>query len=35
VERRPIAEGPVESILESTELLVRANLIHPRLRWRL
>lgn len=30
-ERRPVAEGPVGRILEDTDLLVRANLIHPRL----
>ena len=33
-ERRPVAEGPVEQILADTDLLVRANLIHPRLQWR-
>jgi cobalt/nickel transport system ATP-binding protein len=32
-ERRPIAEGPVEMILSDEELLVEANLVHPRLRW--
>ncbi len=30
-ERRPVAEGPVESILADTDLLVQANLVHPRL----
>jgi cobalt/nickel transport system ATP-binding protein len=35
IERRPVAEGPVASILENTELLVQANLVHPRLRWRI
>ncbi|MGE5620001.1 MAG: energy-coupling factor ABC transporter ATP-binding protein [Sphingomonadaceae bacterium] len=33
-ERRPIADGPVQTILADTDLLVRANLIHPRLPWR-
>ncbi|MHB0868267.1 MAG: energy-coupling factor ABC transporter ATP-binding protein [Chloroflexota bacterium] len=33
-ERRPIAEGPVGAVLGDTDLLVRANLIHPRLPWR-
>lgn len=33
-ERHPVAEGPVEQILEDTGLLVRANLVHPRLQWR-
>ncbi len=33
-ERRPVAEGPVEDILGDSDLLVRANLIHPRLHWR-
>jgi len=33
-DRRPVAEGPVQSILEDTDLLVRANLIHPRLLWK-
>jgi len=33
-QRRPIAEGPVAEILQDTELLVEANLIHPRLPWR-
>ncbi len=33
-ERHPIAEGPTGQLLEDTDLLVRANLIHPRLRWR-
>ena len=31
VERRPVAEGPVEQILSDTTLLIQANLIHPRL----
>lgn len=34
-ERHPVADGPVERLLGDTELLVRANLIHPRLSWRL
>ncbi len=33
-ERRPVAEGPVRQILEDRDLLVEANLIHPRLLWR-
>ncbi len=33
-ERRPVADGPVEQILADTDLLVRANLVHPRLQWR-
>ncbi len=33
-ERRPVADGPVQQILEDTDLLVRANLVHPRLLWR-
>lgn len=32
-ERRPISEGKVDEILRSEELLVEANLLHPRLRW--
>lgn len=30
-ERRPVADGPVERILDDTDLLIRANLVHPRL----
>ncbi|HEX2987726.1 MAG TPA: ABC transporter ATP-binding protein [Chloroflexota bacterium] len=33
-ERRQVAEGPVLRVLDDTDLLVRANLIHPRLLWR-
>ena len=33
-ERRQVAEGPVLEILDDTDLLVRANLIHPKLLWR-
>ena len=32
-ERRPVADGPVQEILRDTDLLVRANLVHPRLSW--
>lgn len=33
-ERRPVADGSLEEILGNEELLVRANLVHPSLRWR-
>lgn len=33
-ERRPIADGPVEEIIADDRLLLEANLIHPKLRWR-
>lgn len=33
VERRPIAEGDADGVLDDTELLVRANLIHEHLHW--
>ena len=33
-ERRPVAEGPVETILQDEGLLVRTNLVHPGLHWR-
>ncbi len=33
-ERRPIAQGPVPAVLDDVELLVRANLVHPRLLWK-
>lgn len=33
-ERRQVADGPVLEILEDTDLLVKTNLIHPRLHWK-
>ncbi len=33
-ERRQVADGPVQDILDDTDLLVRTNLIHPRLLWK-
>jgi cobalt/nickel transport system ATP-binding protein len=33
-ERRPVAEGPVQALLENTDLLVGTNLVHPKLLWR-
>lgn len=33
-ERRPVAGGPVEQILEDIDLLMRVNLLHPRLQLR-
>ncbi|HEX2923893.1 MAG TPA: ABC transporter ATP-binding protein [Chloroflexota bacterium] len=33
-ERHQVADGPVLEILEDTDLLVDANLIHPRLLWK-